>query len=252
MRAKTTKYLLILASILTFFTNSAGAQELSREEATQQISVILSSKPYLVTRIVYRETHLHLRYAWAKFANDNPTAFADRVIARLTAATYTKYDILNGDPGLMALHESWQAGFIDRFAVSSKLNYPNEHQDCWDRAGIARMMASTAAGPKDPEDPVYFLCNVDADVVGILKAGVPCSQEQITCSIVVARRQVQAVTGITSMFAQGREIKIVEYNEGLVPTAEGQGLLHLKEEFHSAKALFLLYDDGWRLSQILD
>lgn len=244
---------------------------LSREDARRQISAALSDDKYLLKKELFTSAQFKTNI---EAAVDNQDGYHRAITTYLTAddaalSTWTRQNpgnpLIPQDFSLTLLRESWKLGLIDHFDISSKIIYPD--QSNWP-ALLRSKNPQTCFYPNmaipnnyDGSRGGTFVCKLQVDVDGNLKDSVRnfCIPQQRMsgedrqryCDIITARREVDQITGITSVFDHGQEIKVVEFDERTEPTAAGQ-FFALRPEVHPARGLFLLYDDGWRIVNIFD
>ncbi len=203
-----------------------GQTLLPREEAARQIKIALSNDPV--------KTHFYLELAY------NDPQLRAKLLRMITGPdmsfgeTQTQYS-LNG--ALFAdLHFLWRSGAIDHFDTGAD-NIPH---------AVLKEDFKWLCTPELENNPGH-------------------NEKILGCNVTIAERLIVSVTGISSAYEEGRELKIAEFGEKYQPTKAGQFLaaqpgfptgsfanVLTGQAIQPARAIFLLYDDGWRLVKILD
>ena len=272
---------LVTVAALLAFPNVTAAQTLSllREEAARQIIPILSNKEHLIIKTFTIKTQVTRKLVGAKVAIENQSLYLADLIKYLT--TVDDQDVRNwisqnktdpllscncffemNDPIVWGLRDTWKAGLIDHFTVNLQVRHPDKtnwpfSEDLRQKCLYPNM--ALGADNQDGSRGAMFVCNLTVDIFGVVKdeklcasepASVPAGFAETQCNVVIAQRELTDVTGITSAFYKGREIKIVEFDEQIEPTAAGKLYTDTRAAIKPARAFFLLYDDGWRIAKI--
>jgi hypothetical protein len=243
--------LLLIASL--FHTGVAMAQiSLSRDEAARQISFVLASDKYQVAKTFTleatgttrnfvqpqdRQEHSN-KIKGLLTGSDQDFQQAIGNMNKILGAYFT----ISYKGGITNLRDTWKSGLLDHFEINYGLGDPYGSPPVLDPGmkvfveGIVKVKFK-------------LLCPPAAG--GDTGANHPGIGSGIFCEMFVAQRKIEKVTGITSAFDQGQMVNVVEFDERLEPTDAGRDV-GMKLEVRPARALFVLYDDGWRIAQILD
>jgi hypothetical protein len=221
--------ILVVSAALLIFPSATVAQEpdLTREDAANQINAVLSDphNPYNVgagapiTRLALETT--------ISTAEDVET-FKNRTLSKFIGPMPPPG--MQGGSIYEGFNQAWHVGLIDHFDFKPVLINGNNNATGIDIVAVVKQ-DQTICQPEQMPSPDGLL---------------------LVCDIDTLHRSVDQITGITSMFDQGREVRIVEFNLRKVATDVGEKLFNYKSGTVRAKAYFVLYDDGWRVNPEID
>jgi hypothetical protein len=219
---------------------TAQTNTLSREEASRQISIVLKNTPVIKKLSLTISLEFFPRFRSPtqldQYSEQDNKEYVDYLMKTLTApdspfsislpsrfAPDNSRNSVTGRQDFQELREAWKAGLIDHFDI-----------DVYARSGsIEGTVKENQRTLCSPERGEGFQSNL------------------WFCNLLVAQKKVDKVTGITSAYTQNQIVKVVEFDERIEPTDAGK-MFDVKAEVHPARAFFLLYDDGWRIGNILD
>jgi len=220
-----------VALLLSLWASACAAQDvaLSRDEAGRQLASVFASAP--ITKVTLLEVRGSSPLA-SKTAlpqqEDNRQRYSENLIRTLTGTDGnfnpgSDYFLskLFLDQNFIGLRRLWLGGLIDHFDVD--LDTGNI-----DITGTVKDLAKDLCVPERAQDTDFLFCK-----------------------LVLARKSLKAVTGIATAVQEGREIKLVEFTQATEPTPAGQAF-GLRPEIQAGRALFLFYDDGWRIVRLLN
>lgn len=222
-----------LAAMATAAT--AQTNTLSREEAGRQISIVLKNTPVIKQLSLDISLEFPPRFRSPtqldQYSEQDNKEYADYLMKELTgpdspfsslpsrfASDSARYGVVSRRD-FQELREVWKAGFIDHFAIDVSARYGSI-------IGTVKESQMTLCSPERGSHLSF-------------------------CNLLVAQKKVDQVTGITSAYTQSQIVKVVEFDERIEPTDAGK-MFDVKAEVHPARAFFQLYDDGWRIANILD
>jgi hypothetical protein len=255
---------------------------LSRQEANRQISLVLSTDKYKVIKRFALATTGTVRNNIESPLPVQPQAqqeFSERILGSLTGSDYDFRNqssevefIAPTGSTIFDLRETWKAGLIDHFTIEYIANgdpTPTPHfkfnrntqkfesttiltTGCPPYCIHVQVGGTIKDDLKSSCPPQSGIINTYPTVNGLLQTNV--SPFALFCDMLVAERKVDEVTGITSVFEQDREINCRVRTGGSNRCWAQYYQSNKNNNFgtHHTRTLFVLYDDGWRIAQILD